>query len=83
MGESRDGLKPQFPPILRSGNGNFFGFGEPEAPGADERKGRVAQILPAQVPDDGLRKAAKAMLKVKGVKVGPSSKSPRLPRFRR
>ncbi|MBI4326384.1 MAG: hypothetical protein HY674_14135 [Chloroflexi bacterium] len=49
----------------------------------DERKGRFAQILPTQVPDEAMRQVAKAMLKVKGVKVAPSTKAPRLPRGRR
>jgi len=83
MGESRDGLKHKFLPIIRSGNGKFFGFGESEDPGADEMKGRFAQLLPTQVPDEGLREVAKAMLKVKGVKVAQPGNAPRLPRGRR
>jgi len=74
MGESHDGQKQKFLPIIRSGNGKFFGLGEPEAPGADEMKGRFAQILPTKVPDEGLREVAKAMLKVKGVKFAQRGK---------
>ena len=74
MGESCDGLKQKFLPIMRSGNGKFFGFGESEVPSGDEMKGRFAQILPPKVPDDGLRQVAKAMLKVKGVKVAQHGK---------
>ena len=70
MGESRDGQKQKFLPIIRSDNGNFFGFGESEVPKMNEMKGRFAQILPTKVPDDGLRQVANAMLKVKGVKFG-------------
>ncbi|MCU0784824.1 MAG: hypothetical protein MUF81_12440 [Verrucomicrobia bacterium] len=83
IGESRDGQKHKFLPIIRSGNGKFFGFGESDVPGLDEMKGRFAQILPPKVADAGLREVAKAMLKVKGVKVAPSFKAPRLPRGRR
>ncbi len=83
MGESRDGQKQRFLPIIRSDNGKFFGFGESEVPEMDEMKGRFAQLLPAQVPDDGLREVAKAMLKMQGVKFAQSGHAPRLPRGRR
>lgn len=83
MGESREGQKQKFLPIIRSGNGKFFGFGESEVPGMDEIKGRFAQILPSKVPDDAMRDLAKVMLKVKGVKAAQSTKAPRLPRGRR
>jgi hypothetical protein len=83
MGESRAGQKHKFLPIIRSGNGKFFGFGEPEVPGADEIKGRFAQLLPPKVPDDPTREIAKAMLKVAGVAPGMHGPSPRLPRSRR
>ena len=32
MGESRSGQKQKFLPIIRSGNGSFFGLGESEVP---------------------------------------------------
>jgi hypothetical protein len=83
MGESRDGQKQKFLPIIRSDNGKFFGFGESELPDLDEIKGRFAQLLPTKVPDDGLRQVAKAMLKVKGVKFAQPGHAPRLPRGRR
>jgi hypothetical protein len=83
LGESRDGQKQKFLPIIRSGNGKFFGFGESDVPDMDEIKGRFAQILPPKVADAGLREVAKAMLKVKGVKFAQSGKAPRLPRGRR
>jgi len=83
MGESRDGQKQRFLPIIRSDNGKFFGFGESEVPAMDEMKGRFAQLLPTKVPDDGLREVAKAMLKLQGVKFAQSSHAPRLPRGRR
>jgi hypothetical protein len=83
MGESRDGQKQRFLPIIRSDNGKFFGFGESEIPVMDEMKGRFAQLLPTKVPDDGLREVAKAMLKLQGVKFAQSGQAPRLPRGRR
>lgn len=83
MGESRDGQKHKFLPILRSGNGKFFGFGESDVPVMDEMKGRFAQILPPKAADDEMRMLAKVMLKVKGVKVAQSTKAPRRPRGRR
>ena len=83
MGESRDGQKQKFLPIIRSDNGKFFGFGESDVPGMDKMEGRFAQILPTKVPDDGLRQVAKAMLKLQGVKFAQSGNAPRLPRGRR
>jgi len=67
MGESHTGHKQKFLPIVRSGNGKFFGWGESDAPPIDEIKGRFAQLLPIKVPDEGIRLVAKAMLKVEGV----------------
>src|SRR6266516_1125500 len=80
MGESRDGQKQKFLPIIRSGNGKFFGFGESEDPGADEMKGRFAHLLPTIIPDATLRDLAKVMLKVKGVGRATPGLIPRLPR---
>src|SRR6266516_4080221 len=42
MGESHSGQKQKFLPIIRSGNGKFFGFGESEVPAMDKMKGRFA-----------------------------------------
>jgi hypothetical protein len=66
MGESHSGQKQKFLPIIRSGNGKFFGFGETEVPTMDKMKGRFAQLLPTNVADDAMRELAKVMLKVKG-----------------
>ncbi len=82
MGESHDGQKQKFLPIIRSGNGKFFGFNESEVPMMDEMKGRFAQLLPTKVPDAAIRDVAKAMLKVKGVEPGTMGNVPRLPRSR-
>lgn len=64
MGESREGRRQKFIPIVRSGNGRFFGFGEPENPGHDQMEGRFAQLLPEKVPDQSMRELARAVLQV-------------------
>jgi len=83
MGESHSGQKQKFLPIIRSGNGKFFGFGESEVPAMDEMKGRFAQLLPMKVPDAAIRDVAKAMLQVKGAGRATPGATPRLPRSRR
>ncbi len=83
MGESHSGQKQKFLPIIRSGNGKFFGFGESEAPTMDEMKGRFAQLLPTKVPDAAMRDLALTMLKVKGVGSATPGAIPRLHRNRR
>jgi hypothetical protein len=82
MGESHTGQKQKFLPIIRSGNGKFFGFGEPEVPEMDEMNGRFAQLLPTKIPDAELREVAKVMLKVKGVGRAMPGTTPSLPRSR-
>jgi hypothetical protein len=82
MGESQSGQKQKLLPIIRSGNGKFFGFGESEAPTIDEMKGRFAQLLPPKIPDTKLRGLAKTMLQVKGVGRPMPDATPRLPRSR-
>ena len=67
MGESRETQRQKFLPILRSGNGRFFGFGEPDALAMGGMQGRFAQILPPKVPDEATREVVHAMLKVKGI----------------
>jgi hypothetical protein len=83
MGEARDAQKQKFLRIIRSANGKFFGFGESDAPGVDEMKGRFAQILPPKVPDDQMRLLVKTMLEVKGVAPAKPGVPPGLLRFRR
>ncbi len=83
MAESQAGQRQKLLPIIRSDNGRFFGFGEPEIPELDGLQGRFAQILPPKAPDAAMRDLAKAMLKVKGVGRAISSAGPRLARFRR
>src|SRR5450756_2261244 len=49
MGESHGGQKQKFLPIIRSGNGKFFGFGDSNMPSLDKIEDRFAQILPPKV----------------------------------
>jgi hypothetical protein len=83
MGESHSGQKQKFLPIIRSGNGKFFGFGESEVPTMDKMKGRFAQLLPTNVPDAAMRDLAKVMLKVKGVVQDKAGITPRAVKPRR
>jgi hypothetical protein len=83
MGESHGGQKQKFLPIIRSGNGKFFGLGETTVPGMDKMEGRFAQILPLKVADDQMRLLAQTMLKVKGVNLAKPGTTVRLPRSRR
>jgi hypothetical protein len=69
MGEDRTGQKQRFLPIIRSGNGKFFGFNESDMPQLDSIEGRFAGILPPKVATAEHQALAKAMLKVKGVNV--------------
>lgn len=65
MGEDRVRPKQKFLPIIRSGNGKFFGFGDSDAPTMEKMEGRFAQILPPNVATAEHRALAKAMLQVK------------------
>ena len=69
-GESRQGNRQQFLPIVRYDNGKFFRLGDPYEPGA-EMKGRFAQILPPNDADPAMREVAQAMLEVKGARIVP------------
>ena len=83
IGESRGGQKQKYLPIIRSGNGKFFGFGESDMPTLDKVEGRFAQILPPKVPDNEMRLLAQTMLQVTGVNVAKPGRTVRLPRSRR
>jgi hypothetical protein len=82
MGESHTGQKQKFLPIIRSDNGQFFGFGEDKAPPIDNMSGRFAHFLPPEIPNAGTRELAKAMLKAKGPDLATRGAAPRLPRSR-
>ena len=83
MGESHEGQKQKFLPIIRSGNGKFVGFGESEVLDMDEMKGRFAKLLPTKILDAEMSDLAKVMLKVKGFAPAKPGTSPRPPRSRR
>ena len=83
MGESRNGQKQKFLPIIRSGNGKFFNLGETTVSGMDKIEGRFAQILPPKLADAQMRLLAKTMLEVKGVNIAKPGTTVLLPRSRR
>jgi len=83
MGEARTGQQQKYLPIIRSGNGKFFGFGELDMPEVDTVEGRFARILPAQPPTKEYRAVAKLMLEVKGVRLDKAGTTVSLKRFRR
>ncbi len=80
MGEDRAAQKQTFLPIVRSDNGNFFGFGEHHAPVLDQVQGRFAQILPPHLPAKKDRVLAQLMLQVKGATPAPPTSAPSRPR---
>ena len=68
MGEDRAVQKQIFLPIIRSGNGRFFGFNDAESPDMNGMTGRFAQILSPKAPGAQMQLLAITMLNVKGVK---------------
>jgi hypothetical protein len=66
-GESHTGCRQKILPIVRTGAGGFFGFGEFTAPPETTFSGRFAQILPPKVPTAAEQKKAAALLAVLGV----------------
>jgi hypothetical protein len=84
MGESiSQGKKQKLLPIIRSGNGKFFGFGEHSISKLEKMEGRFAQLLPPKVPDETMRALAVAMLKAKGVQQAKGGPELGRSRFRR
>jgi hypothetical protein len=69
MGESNTGQKQKFLPIIRGDDGKFAGFGKSESIPTENMTDRFARLLPASVPNEGRRQAAKAILKEKGVDI--------------
>ena len=67
MGESHARCRQKILPIIRTGAGKFFGFGEFTTPPETTFSGRFAQILPPKVPTAAERKTAEALLAVLGV----------------
>lgn len=66
-GEARGVKKQKFLPIIRSGNGKFFGFGESDLPEFDNFQGRFAELLPPRAGTPELRSTAKLLLKAMGI----------------
>ena len=66
-GEARAGFKQKILPIIRTGAGGFFGFGEFEGPEATSFSGRFAQILPPKPPTPENQAKARALLAAMGV----------------
>ena len=83
MGEARSGQKQKMLPIIRSGNGKFFGFGEADTASLEKAEGRFAQILPTNAPTTEHSAIAQAMLKASGVNLAKAGTTVRLPRSRR
>ena len=66
-GESHTGCRQKFLPIIRTGAGGFFGFGEFATPPETTFSGRFAQILSPKVPTAAEQAKASALLAVLGV----------------
>ena len=66
-GESRSEAKQKILPIIRTGAGGFFGFGEFEGPEATSFQGRFAQILPPKLPSPEMQTKARVVLAAMGV----------------
>ncbi len=66
-GETRTGFKQKILPIIRTGVGGFFGFGEFEGPSADSYQGRFAQILPPKRPTKEMQGQARVLLAAIGI----------------
>ncbi len=66
-GESQTGCRQKLMPIIRTGAGGFFGFGEFTTPPETTFSGRFAQILPPKVPTSAEQAKAAALLAVPGV----------------
>jgi hypothetical protein len=66
-GESHAGCRQKILPIVRTGAGKFFGFGEFTTPPETTFTGRFAQILPPKVPTAAEQKEAATLLAVLGV----------------
>lgn len=77
-GESRMVQRQIILPMIRRGNGKFFGFGESDLPAADRLEGRFAQLLPPQPTSPEIRALAVAVLRAKGVNIAKPGTSVKL-----
>ena len=71
LGESRDHDEHRTLPIIRSGNGKFFGFDSPEISHGKQMEGRFGGILPPEPPTPRLRKLAREALAAYGLPPAP------------
>lgn len=67
MGEATGRKTQVFLPIIRTGAGGFFGFGEFDSSRFDAFKGRFSEILPPEKPDKQMKEKAQVVLKAMGV----------------
>ncbi len=67
-GESRTGCRQKLLPIIRTGAGGFFGFGDFAGPEPTSFSGRFAQILAPKPPTPAEQARARALLEAMGVK---------------
>ena len=67
LGEAAGQQQHRFLPIVRSDNGDFFGFGDFDGPQLKNFEGRFAQVMPPKKPDAKARILARAMLERLGV----------------
>ena len=66
-GESRSGSKSKLLPIIRTGVGGFFGFGEVDSMAPNSFQGRFAGILPPKRPTKEMQNQARMVLAVIGI----------------
>ncbi len=66
-GESRSGNKHKLLPIIRTGIGGFFGFGEFDTMAPNSFEGRFAQILPPKRSTKEMQTQARMVLAVIGI----------------
>ena len=66
-GEAIGQQKQKLLPIIRTGVGGFFGFGEHVGPKIDNYQDRFAQIIPPKKPKPEHQKLAKTMLAAIGI----------------
>ena len=66
-GETRTGFEQKILPIIRTGVGGFFGFGEYDGPAADTLQGRFAGILSPKRPTKEAQNQARMLLAAIGI----------------
>lgn len=66
-GETRTSVRQKILPIIRTGVGGFFGFGEHDGLTPDSYQGRFAQILPPKRPTKEMQTKARMVLAAIGV----------------